>query len=69
MTFGTQIQIWRAEKKWTQEDLGKFANLSKVTIGQIETNDDYKPTLKTIVSLAKVFDKDVEDIIIKYFKE
>ena len=34
--LGNQIKILRKEKKWTQDDLEKYSNITKRTISKIE---------------------------------
>jgi putative transcriptional regulator len=55
------LKVLRAERDWSQADLGDKLNVSRQTINAIETGK-YDPGLPLAFRIAKLFDKKIEDI-------
>jgi len=55
------LHILRAEKRYSQDDLAKLADVSRQTINAIE-REKYDPSLPLALKIAKVFNKKVEEI-------
>ena len=51
----------RAERGWSQSDLGEKAGVSRQTINAIE-NEKYDPSLPLAFILADIFQKKIEEI-------
>lgn len=51
----------RAERRWTQEELGRRLDVSRQTILSIEKGK-YDPSLPLAFRIAKVFDCHIEDV-------
>lgn len=54
MSLGSRIRDLRKEKKMSQEELGKYLNVSKVSVSGYE-NDTREPSKDAIVKLAQLF--------------
>jgi putative transcriptional regulator len=57
------IRIERAIKGLTQEDLAKKVSVSRQTINAMEANK-YVPSTVLALKIAKIFNKNVEDIFL-----
>jgi len=55
------LHILRAEKRFSQDDLAKLADVSRQTINAIE-REKYDPSLPLALKIAKIFQKKVEEI-------
>ena len=55
------LHILRAEKRYSQDDLAKLVDVSRQTINAIE-REKYDPSLPLALKIAKVFQKQVEEI-------
>ncbi len=55
------LNMLRAERKLSQEDLAKQLNVSRQTINAIE-REKYDPSLPLALKIAKLFNKKVEEI-------
>jgi len=55
------LKVLRAERDWSQADLGDRLNVSRQTINAIETGK-YDPGLPLAFKIAKLFDRTIEDI-------
>lgn len=53
--LGNRLKMLRTEKKITQEELGKFVNVTKVSISGYE-NGNRTPDTETLQKLADYFD-------------
>jgi putative transcriptional regulator len=51
----------RAERGWTQGDLARELHVSRQTVNAIETGR-YEPSLPLAFTIARLFDKPIEDI-------
>lgn len=59
--FNTKIKALRAERNLTQEDLAIDLGINRGTILQIERGT-FNPSLKLAFSIAKYFDKTIDEI-------
>lgn len=59
--FNTKIKILRAERNLTQEDLAIDLGINRGTILEIERGT-FNPSLKLAFSIAKYFNKTVDEI-------
>jgi putative transcriptional regulator len=55
------LKVLRAERDWSQAELGDRLNVSRQTINAIETGK-YDPGLPLAFKIANLFDKKIEDI-------
>ena len=55
------LHVLRAERRWTQSDLAERLDVSRQTINAIET-DKYDPSLSLAFTIARLFDRKIEDI-------
>ena len=55
------LKVLRAERDWTQADLADALEVSRQTINAIE-NGKYDPSLPLAFSIARLFDKQIEEI-------
>jgi putative transcriptional regulator len=55
------IRELRAERAWSQADLGREADVSRQTINAIETGK-YDPSLPLAFKLAEIFGRRIEDL-------
>ena len=62
LTIGDKIIQLRKAKSWSQEDLAKQIQSSRVMIGKYERGDN-TPSLDVIVKLAKAFDVTTDYLI------
>lgn len=51
-----QLRALRAERKWTQADLGKEAEMPQTVVSRIENGDAASLSIKTLLKLASAFD-------------
>ncbi|OGF12749.1 MAG: transcriptional regulator [Candidatus Eisenbacteria bacterium RBG_16_71_46] len=56
-----RLRLLRAERGWSQADLGKRLQVSRQTINAIET-EKYDPSLPLAFRIARVFGGRIEDI-------
>lgn len=56
-----KIRVLRAERSWTQADLGKLLGVSRNSVNAIE-NGKYDPSLPLAFRIARLFDLTVEEI-------
>lgn len=56
-----RLRVLRAERGWTQEDLGKAIGVSRQAINALET-EKHDPSLDLAYRIASVFGQSVEDI-------
>lgn len=54
MSFGAKLKELRIKNRMTQEELGKFLNVTKVSISGYE-NDTRSPDKESLVKLAELF--------------
>lgn len=56
-----RLKVLRAERDWTQADLAKALEVSRQTVNAIETGK-YDPSLPLAFKIARVFEKQIEEI-------
>lgn len=56
-----RLRVLRAEKGWTQEDLGKAIGVSRQAVNALET-EKHDPSLDLAYRIASVFGQPVESI-------
>lgn len=59
----TEIHVWRAKKRMTQQELADLAGVSRQTIMQLEKNR-YNPSLMLAYTIAQILDADINDLFI-----
>lgn len=59
--FNTKIKVLRVERNLTQEDLAIDLGVNRGTILEIERGT-FNPSLKLAFSIAKYFDKTVDEV-------
>lgn len=62
MSIGEKIKSLRKERKLTQVELSKIANISRSYLADIE-NDRYNPSIETLKSIANGLSVSLSDII------
>lgn len=62
LDIGSKITQLRKAKKWSQEDLAKQINSSRVMIGNYERNTN-SPSVDILLKIAKAFDVSVDYLI------
>ena len=61
--IGDKIKVFRAKQGLTQDDLAKKANIKYSTLTKIEGGVVTKPSVQTIVKIAKSLGVSVEDLL------
>jgi len=56
-----RLRVLRAERNWSQMELGMRVGVSRQAINAIETGK-YDPSLPLALKIARVFEKRVEEI-------
>jgi putative transcriptional regulator len=56
-----RLKVLRADRGWTQQELGERVGVSRQTILSIEA-EKYDPSLPLAFRLAAVFDASIEDL-------
>lgn len=59
--LSNRIVVCRAEKGWTQQDLGEKVGSSRQTIASMEKNK-YNPSLILAFKIAQAFGKPLEEV-------
>lgn len=62
MSIGEKIKSLRKERKLTQVELSKIANISRSYLADIE-NDRYNPSIETLKSIANGLSVSLSDIV------
>ena len=62
VTIGERITQLRKAKNWSQDELAKQVNSSRVMIGKYERADN-SPSIEVIVKLANAFDVSVDFLL------
>ncbi|MCR9182204.1 MAG: helix-turn-helix transcriptional regulator [Flavobacteriaceae bacterium] len=57
------LKVLRAERDLTQQDLADAVEVSRQTINAIE-KEKFDPSLVLAIKLARLFEKEIEDIFI-----
>jgi len=58
-----RLKVLRAERDWSQADLGERVGLSRQAINAIE-REKYDPSLPVAIRLARLFEMRVEEIFL-----
>ena len=58
-----RLRILRAERNWSQQDLGQRLEVSRQSINAIETGK-YDPSLPLAFRIAELFDLSIEEIFV-----
>jgi len=61
--INTQIHVWRAKKRMTQQELADLAGVSRQTIMQLEKNK-YNPSLILAYTIAQILEADINDLFL-----
>ena len=56
-----RLRVLRAERKWSQAELGTRLRVSRQTVNAIETGK-YDPSLPLAFAIARLFDQAIEAI-------
>jgi Predicted transcriptional regulators len=59
----TEIHVWRAKKRMTQQQLADLVGVSRQTIMQLE-NNKYNPSLMLAHTIAEILGAKIEDLFI-----
>jgi putative transcriptional regulator len=59
-----KLKVLRAERDWSQEELGKRVGVSRQAINAIERGK-FDPSLPVAFKLADLFELSIEDIFIR----
>ena len=63
-----RLKVLRAERDWSQAELGGRLGVSRQAVNAIETGK-YDPSLPLAFKLARLFDKRIEEIFDDGFEE
>lgn len=59
----TEIHVWRAKKRMTQQELADLVGVSRQTIMQLEKNK-YNPSLMLAYTISQILEADISDLFI-----
>lgn len=62
LNIGERIIQLRKSKNWSQEDLAKEINASRIMIGKYERNDN-SPSVEVLVKLAQIFEVSIDYLV------
>lgn len=65
---GDKIKKMRMDRNLSFEDLSKISGISKRTLGYCESNE-VNMSLERIIALAIVFNCEIENLLVKNYKE
>ena len=65
-SFGQYLASKRAEKGWSQRELGRKANMSFATIQKLEGGEIASPGLETVLSLARALQVPIAHFLLAY---
>jgi len=63
MLMENRLRILRAERSWSQQDLGDRLEVSRQSINAIETGK-YDPSLPLAFRIAELFELTIEEIFV-----
>lgn len=63
-----RLRVLRAEREWSQQDLGERLQVSRQTINALE-NGRYDPSLPLAFRIADLFELRIEEIFVNPSKE
>lgn len=58
-----RLKVLRAERDWSQAELGERVGLSRQAINAIE-RDKYDPSLPVAIRIARLFETTIEEIFL-----
>lgn len=58
-----RLRVLRAERNWSQQDLGDRLEVSRQSVNAIETGK-YDPSLPLAFRIAELFGRPIEDIFV-----
>ena len=58
-----RLKMLRAERGWSQQDLGEKLEVSRQSVNAIETGK-YDPSLPLAFRIAELFDLTIEDVFV-----
>lgn len=61
--IGKNIRNWRKKRRLSQEKLARLADISLNTLTKIESGFAKKPTIQTVVKLAKALNISLDELI------
>ena len=61
--IGDNIKKFRKKKELTQDGLARKADIPYTTLTKLESNVVKKPSVQTVVKIAKALDVSVEELI------
>ena len=63
MLMENRLRVLRAERSWSQQDLGERLEVSRQSINAIETGK-YDPSLPLAFRIAELFELPIEEIFV-----
>ena len=63
MLMENRLRILRAERNWSQQDLGERLEVSRQSVNAIETGK-YDPSLPLAFRIAELFNLSIEEIFV-----
>jgi transcriptional regulator with XRE-family HTH domain len=63
--IGNKLRKLRKKKKLSQEKLARLADISLNTLTKIESGFAQKPTIQTVVKLAKALEVSLDELVDK----
>lgn len=61
--IGNNLRKLRKKKRFSQEKLARLADISLNTLTKIESGFAKKPTIQTVVKLAKALEVNIEELV------
>ena len=58
-----RLRMLRAERGWSQQDLGERLEVSRQSVNAIETGK-YDPSLPLAFRIAELFERTIEDVFV-----
>lgn len=58
-----RLRMLRAERGWSQQDLGERLEVSRQSVNAIETGK-YDPSLPLAFRIAELFERSIEDVFV-----
>ena len=58
------MKVLRAEKNWSQEELGNHLGVSRQAINAIERSK-HDPSLQLAFSIAEIFEQTIEEVFLR----
>jgi putative transcriptional regulator len=64
MDVKNRLKVLRAERDWSQQDLGERLGVSRQSVNAIETGR-YDPSLPLAFRISDVFERPIEEIFLR----